>query len=164
MLQVYTNEHIISSRLCDFDPLPRFYAVYGNRVLSAQLLEVSLVGAGTVLRLERGVWSIGKIPSYGKLQISTPPPQPPLLDRFRLGKQIFSCVWLVGYQVNIFRVYCCTMVRIYQVYLGIYPGMANIFWSTVVHYPSIDSTINKQTLENVSHLGRSMIYLRNIYL
>ena len=134
MLQVYTNEHIISSRLCDFDPLPRFYAVYGNRVLSAQLLEVSLVGAGTVLRLERGVWSIGKIPSYGKLQISTPPPQPPLLDRFRLGKQIFSCVWLVGYQVNIFRVYCCTYIPGIPGYLPGYGEHILVYRSTLPEY------------------------------
>ena len=36
-------------------PLPR--VVYGRKVLSAQLLEVSLLGVGAVLRLERDGWS-----------------------------------------------------------------------------------------------------------
>ena len=30
-----------------------FYVIYGNNVVSAQMLEVSLSGVGTVLRLER---------------------------------------------------------------------------------------------------------------
>ena len=36
------------------------YAVDGENVLSAQLLEVFLLGVGTVLRLERDAWSIVK--------------------------------------------------------------------------------------------------------
>ena len=35
------------------------YVIYGS-VMSAQLLEVSLLGVGTVLRLERDAWSLVK--------------------------------------------------------------------------------------------------------
>ena len=39
----------------------RFYVIYGNYVMSAQqLLEVSQLGVGTALRLERDVWSMVK--------------------------------------------------------------------------------------------------------
>ena len=38
----------------------RFYEVYGNNVLGALKLEMSLLGIGTVLRLERNVWSMVK--------------------------------------------------------------------------------------------------------
>ena len=42
----------------------RFYVVpgilYGKSVMSAEMLEVSLVGVGTVLRLERDTWSMAK--------------------------------------------------------------------------------------------------------
>ena len=34
--------------------------VYGRSVMSAQILEVSLLGLGTVLRLERDAWSMVK--------------------------------------------------------------------------------------------------------
>ena len=34
-----------------------FHALCGRSVMSAQLLEVSLFGVGTVLRLERDAWS-----------------------------------------------------------------------------------------------------------
>ena len=38
-----------------------FYVVYGRSVMSAQMLEVSLLlGVGTVLRLERDAWSMVK--------------------------------------------------------------------------------------------------------
>ena len=37
-----------------------FYVTYGNNVVSAQLLGVSLVGVGMVLRLERDAWSMVK--------------------------------------------------------------------------------------------------------
>ena len=33
------------------------YVTYGKKVTSAQMLEVSLFGVGTVFRLERGAWS-----------------------------------------------------------------------------------------------------------
>ena len=36
----------------------RLYVIYGNKVMSAPLLEVSLLGVGTVLRVERDAWSI----------------------------------------------------------------------------------------------------------
>ena len=36
------------------------YVVYGNNVMSALLLEVSLSGVGMVLRLERDPWSMVK--------------------------------------------------------------------------------------------------------
>ena len=35
-------------------------AMYGNKVMSAQLLEMSLLGIGTVLRPEMDVWSMVK--------------------------------------------------------------------------------------------------------
>ena len=38
----------------------RFYVIYQQNVLSAQMLEVSLLGVGTVLRLERDAWSMVK--------------------------------------------------------------------------------------------------------
>ena len=38
----------------------QIYVIYGNYVLSAQLLEVSLFGVGAVLRLERDAWSMVK--------------------------------------------------------------------------------------------------------
>ena len=34
------------------------YVIYGNDVMSAQMSEVSLVGVGTVLRLESDTWSM----------------------------------------------------------------------------------------------------------
>ena len=34
--------------------------MYGNKVMSAQLLEMSLLGIGTVLRPEMDVWSMVK--------------------------------------------------------------------------------------------------------
>ena len=37
-----------------------FYVTYGKNVLSPQMLEVSLSGVGTVLRLERDAWSMVK--------------------------------------------------------------------------------------------------------
>ena len=36
------------------------YVIYENSVLSAQMLEVSLLGVGTVLRPERDPWSMVK--------------------------------------------------------------------------------------------------------
>ena len=36
------------------------YAIYGTNVMSAQLLEASLLGVGTVLRLEMDAWSMVK--------------------------------------------------------------------------------------------------------
>ena len=36
------------------------YSVNGNDVMSAQLSEVSLLGVGAVLRLERDAWSMAK--------------------------------------------------------------------------------------------------------
>ena len=38
----------------------QFYVIYGRRVMSAQLLEVSPLGVGTVLRLARDAWSMVK--------------------------------------------------------------------------------------------------------
>ena len=37
-----------------------FYVTYGKNVMSAQMLEVSLLGVGTMLRLERDAWSMVK--------------------------------------------------------------------------------------------------------
>ena len=37
-----------------------FYVVYGRSVTSAQMLEVSLFGVGTVLRLATDAWSMVK--------------------------------------------------------------------------------------------------------
>ena len=36
------------------------YALHGNSVRSAHMLEVSLLGVGTVFRLERDAWSMAK--------------------------------------------------------------------------------------------------------
>ena len=33
-----------------------FYVIYGRSAMSAQMLEVSLLGVGTVLRLEKDAW------------------------------------------------------------------------------------------------------------
>ena len=38
----------------------QFYVIYGKSVMSAQTLEVSLLGVGTVLRLEVDAWSMDK--------------------------------------------------------------------------------------------------------
>ena len=38
----------------------KIYVIHENNVMSAQLLEVSLLGVGTVLRLERDAWSMVK--------------------------------------------------------------------------------------------------------
>ena len=35
-----------------------FFVTYGKNAMSAQMLEVSLLGVGTVLRLESGAWSV----------------------------------------------------------------------------------------------------------
>ena len=37
-----------------------FLVTYGKSVMSAQMLEVSLLGVGTMLRLERDAWSMLK--------------------------------------------------------------------------------------------------------
>ena len=37
-----------------------FYLTFGKNVMSAQMLEVSLLGVGTVLRLERNAYSMAK--------------------------------------------------------------------------------------------------------
>ena len=37
-----------------------FYVTHGRNVMSTELLEVSLLGVGTVLRLERDAWSMVK--------------------------------------------------------------------------------------------------------
>ena len=36
----------------------KFSVAYGKNVMSAQILEVSLLGVGMVLRLERNAWSM----------------------------------------------------------------------------------------------------------
>ena len=36
------------------------YVIYGKNAMSAQMLEVTLLGVGTVLRLERDAWSMVK--------------------------------------------------------------------------------------------------------
>ena len=36
------------------------FIMYGKNVMSAQMLELSLLGVGTVLRLERDAWSMVK--------------------------------------------------------------------------------------------------------
>ena len=38
-----------------------FYVICGRNALSTQMLEVSLLGVGTVLRLERDAWSMVKL-------------------------------------------------------------------------------------------------------
>ena len=38
-----------------------FYVTYGKNVMSARMLELSLLGVGTVLRLERDAWSMVKM-------------------------------------------------------------------------------------------------------
>ena len=35
-----------------------FCVIYGQNVVNAQVLGMSLLGVGTVLRLERGAWSM----------------------------------------------------------------------------------------------------------
>ena len=35
-----------------------FHVAYGRRVMNAQMLEVFILGVGTVHRLERGAWSL----------------------------------------------------------------------------------------------------------
>ena len=40
--------------------LHSFYVIYGRSVMSTQMLEVSLLGVRTVLRLERNAWSMVK--------------------------------------------------------------------------------------------------------
>ena len=38
----------------------RFYVIYGSNAMSAQMLEVSLLGVGTMLRFERDAWPMVK--------------------------------------------------------------------------------------------------------
>ena len=38
----------------------RGYVTYGKNVMGAQMLEMSLLGVGAVLRLERDAWSMVK--------------------------------------------------------------------------------------------------------
>ena len=54
----------------------RIYEVYGRSAMSAQMLEVSLLGVGTVLRLEGDAWSMVKGLRH-KQQMNTLPPSPP---------------------------------------------------------------------------------------
>ena len=52
-----------------------FYVIYGKSAISAQTLEVSLLGVGTVLRLERDAWSMVKRLKQATNQYApTPPP------------------------------------------------------------------------------------------
>ena len=44
-----------------YDKQSMYHVTYGENVMSAKMLEVSLLGAGTVLRLERGARSMVKL-------------------------------------------------------------------------------------------------------
>ena len=48
--------------------------MYGNNIMSAQLLKVSLLGVGTVLRFERDAWSLVKRPRQAANGYAPPPP------------------------------------------------------------------------------------------
>ena len=53
-----------------------FYAIHGKNVMSAQILEMSPSGLGTVVRLERDAWSM-VIRLRPCMTMSTPPPPGP---------------------------------------------------------------------------------------
>ena len=67
---MYTYISVMTLFVVSASPLPilvetpqarqSFYVTYGKNVMSAQMLEVSGLGVGTVLRLERDAWSIVK--------------------------------------------------------------------------------------------------------
>ena len=59
------------------DMLTIFYVIYRKSVMSAQMLEVSLLGVGTVLHLERNAWSMVKWQRHA-IDEYTPPPRPPM--------------------------------------------------------------------------------------
>ena len=59
-----------------------FYAIHGKNVMSAQILEMSPSGLGTVVRLERDAWSM-VIRLRPCMTMSTPPPP-------RAGKMPFA--------------------------------------------------------------------------
>ena len=50
------------------------HVTYGRSVMSAHILEVSLLGVGTVFRLERDAWSMVKGLLEGNQQITSPLP------------------------------------------------------------------------------------------
>ena len=52
----------------------RSSVVYGRGVLSTSMLEVSLLGVGTVLRLERDAWSMVKRLRQATNEYAPPPP------------------------------------------------------------------------------------------
>ena len=57
----------------------RFYVIYGKSVreFTAKLLEVPLLGVGTVLRLPRGAWSMVKSLRQATNEYAPPPRLPP---------------------------------------------------------------------------------------
>ena len=57
------------------DKQKRFYVTHRQNVMSARTLEVSLLGVGTVLDLERGAWSTIKR-SRQAVNENAPPPPP----------------------------------------------------------------------------------------
>ena len=66
--------------------------------MSAQILEVSLLGVKTVLRLERDAWSMVKLLRQVTNMCAPPPPLPPPRNSFctvyRLFLSIFFLVFL----------------------------------------------------------------------
>ena len=50
-----------------------FYVIYGKGVMSAQMLEVSLLGVGTVLRFERDAWSTAECIRQATNEYAPPP-------------------------------------------------------------------------------------------
>ena len=54
------------------------YVVYGRSVVSAQIMEVSLFGVGTVLRLERDARSMVKLLRRATNEYAAPAHFPPL--------------------------------------------------------------------------------------
>ena len=63
--------------------------MYGRNVMSTSLLEVSLLGVGTVLRLERDAWSMVK-----RLRQATNEYAPPLPVSLLFRLHRFSLVYL----------------------------------------------------------------------
>ena len=51
-----------------------FYAIYGKTIMSTRMLDASLLGVGTVLRLEREAWSMVKRPGQATNEYAPPPP------------------------------------------------------------------------------------------
>ena len=91
-----------------------FYVVYGRSVMSAQMLEVSLLGVGPALRLERDAWSMVKRLRQATNEYAPPPPRAPSVSLPPISFRLAICPQ-VGWDI---RVYLPTFIYIASHILG----------------------------------------------